>query len=119
MSPYFEYFGIKIITSNDGYAKLSLPFKKELTNPYGMLHGGTIMTLADSAMAVAMSTRFAHPYYTRKLEIKFKSFIKDGFIIAEAKLTNQKKNIIFGKIKVRSNKAILIAEVNATFVVTN
>jgi len=57
-APFMEILGVKIIEAKDGYAKLSMPYKKELTNPYGRLHGGTIMTLADSAIAVAVNSKY-------------------------------------------------------------
>ena len=112
-----EILGVKIIEAKDGHAKLSMPYKKELTNPYGRLHGGTIMTLADSAIAVAVNSKYTHPFYTRELKIKFKSSIEDGSVIAEAKLVGQKRNFVFGKVEVKSDKGELLAEVSATFIV--
>ncbi len=116
-APFMELLGIEIISSEDGCAKLSMPFKKEFTNPYGRLHGGTVMTLADSAIALAVNSKYGHPFYTRELKIKFKSSIEEGMIFAEAKLVDQKKNFVFGKVEVKSDKGELLAEVSATFVV--
>ena len=116
-APFMEILDIKIIETADDYAKLSMPYKKELTNPYGRLHGGTIMTLADSAIAVAVNSKYTHPFYTRELKIKFKSSVENGSIIAEARLIGKKKNFVYGEVEVKSDKGELLAEVLATFVV--
>ncbi len=116
-APFMELLGIEIVTLGDGYAKLSMSYKKEFTNPYGRLHGGAIMTLADSAIALAVNSKYGHPFYTTKLEIKFKSSVEGGMIFAEAKLVDQKKNFVFGEVEVKNNKGKLLAEGSATFVV--
>ena len=116
-APFMELLEIEVVNSEDGCAKLFMPYKKEFTNPYGRLHGGAIMTLADSAVAVAVNSKHEHPFYTRDLKIKFRSSVEDGMIFAEAKLVDQKKNFVFGKVEVKSDKGELLAEVSATFVV--
>lgn len=116
-APFMELLGIKVINAENGYAKLSMSFKKAFTNPYGRLHGGVIMTLADSAVALAVNSKHGHPFYTRELKIKFKSSVEDGVIFAEARLVDKKKNFVFGKVEVKSDKGELLAEVSATFIV--
>ena len=116
-APFMELLEIEVVNSKDGCAKLSMPYKKEFTNPYGRLHGGAIMTLADSAVALAVNSKYGHPFYTRELKIKFKSSIEEGMIFAEAKLVDQKKNFVFGEVEVISDKGELLAEISATFVV--
>jgi acyl-CoA thioesterase len=48
--------GIKIIESRQGYARLSMIVKKEMTNGLDICHGGLIFTLADSAFAYACNS---------------------------------------------------------------
>ena len=116
-APFMELLGIEVIDSVEGYAKLSMPCQKEFTNPYGRLHGGAVMTLADSAVALAVNSKYGHPFYTRELKIKFRSSVEEGIIFAEAKLTDQKKDVVFGKVAVKNDKGELLAEATATFIV--
>lgn len=116
-APFMELLGIEVIDSVEGYAKLSMPYKKEFTNPYGRLHGGAVMTLADSAVALAVNSKYGHPFYTRELKIKFRSSVEKGIIFAEANLTDQKKDFVFGKVEVKNDKGELLAEAAATFIV--
>ena len=118
-APYFDLLGITTVEAQDGRSKLSMPYRKELTNPYGRIHGGAIVSLADSAMAVAMDSRYPHPFYTTKLEVKFKSAVEGGVLWAEARLGEKKKNFVFGKVTVKSDKGDLLAEVSATFIIPN
>ncbi len=40
------------------YAVLKLPYREEITNGSGTVHGGILATLADTAVAFALSTNF-------------------------------------------------------------
>ena len=115
-APFERYLGIKIIKAKDGYAKLKMPYRKEFTNPHGSIHGGAIVSLADTAMAVAIFSKYQHTsFYTVKLEIKFKSPSKRGEIFAEAKVIDKRKRFVFGQVEIKDDKNKLLAQVLATF----
>ncbi len=117
ITPFDSMLGVDILESKQRYAKLSLPFQKKLTNPYGSLHGGVVSTLVDSSMAVAVfSTYPGSLFYTRRLNIKFVSQAKQETIFAEACIIEQKKNFLFGKVLVKNADNQLIAEAVVTFV---
>ena len=95
VSPYPIYLGVEIMERGEGFARLRLPYRKELTNPVGKLHGGAIASVADTAMAVAIGTFVKIPggHSTVKLEMKYKTSVVDGEIIAEGRVTRQKKRL--------------------------
>ena len=118
-APFEKYLGIKIIKAKDGYAKVKMPYREEFTNPHGSIHGGAIVSLADTAMAVAIFSKYLYSsFYTVKLEIKFKSPSKRGEIFAEAKLINRRKRFVFGQVEIKDSKNKLLAQVLATFYLT-
>lgn len=120
MAPFDSMMGIEIIDSKPQFAKISLSFQERLSNPYGSLHGGAISTLVDSAMAIAvLSTYPDNLFYTRRLSIKFISQVKRGAVFAEAYITEQKKNFLFGKVLIKNADNRLIAEALTTFVLNN
>ena len=41
-----------------GHAVLRLPYREQITNGSGTIHGGVLATLADTAVAFALSTNF-------------------------------------------------------------
>ena len=120
ITPFDSTLGVDILESKPRYAKLSLPFQKRLTNPYGSLHGGVVSTLVDSAMAVAVFSTYPDSlFYTRRLNIKFISQAKDNTIFAEAHIVNQKKKFVFGKVLVKNANGQFIAEALTIFVLNN
>ena len=119
-APFEKYLSITIIEAKDGYAKVKMPYRKEFTNPHGSIHGGAIASLADTAMAVAIFSKYLHSsFYTVRLEIKFKSSANKGEIFAEAKVINKRKRFIFGRVEIKDSKDKLLAQVSATFYLTH
>ncbi len=53
---YFKTLGIEVVEMKNGESKLILPFDKKLTQPFDIIHGGAIFSLADSACAVAVAS---------------------------------------------------------------
>jgi len=116
-APFERYLGMKIIEAKGGFAKVKMPYRKEFTNPYGLIHGGAIASLADTAMAVAISSKYPHSsFYTVKLEVRFKLPADKGKIFAEAKVINKKGKFIFGRVEIKDSKNKLLAQVLATFI---
>lgn len=110
-----KYLKMRIVKVEDGYARVYMPYCEEFTNPHGFLHGGAIVSLADTAMAVAIFSGYPRSsFYTVKLEVKFKSPAQSG-VFAEAKIIQKRKKFVFGKVKVKDNQDKLLAEVQATF----
>jgi len=113
---FADLLGIKVLKKEDGQASLVLPLREELTNPYGMMHGGALSSLADSAMASAMHSRFpGRTFFTTQLEITFKAPMKSQEVIAEAKIYDQRLNMHFTEVMMTDNEGELIAQATAAF----
>ena len=54
---FSKSLGIKIIENAEGYSKVSIKLKKNHLNGHGVIHGGIIFTLADTAFANACNSR--------------------------------------------------------------
>lgn len=85
-SPIFELLDIRLLKLEPGYCLLELPVRKELTHNGGIVQGGIITTLADSAIAFAV--RSALPDDTGQtsidLKINFIRPISSGTVTCEA-----------------------------------
>lgn len=44
---YMRYLGVEMLKLTEGYGLGRMRYKEELLNPYGMLHGGSLYSLAD------------------------------------------------------------------------
>ena len=121
VSPYPIYLGVEIMERGEGFARLRLPYRKELTNPAGKLHGGAIASAADTAMAVAIGTFVEIPggHSTVKLEIKYKAPVMDGAIIVEARVTRRKGKLFLAEAEVTNGNGQVVATAAGTFMITH
>ncbi len=51
--PFLELIGVHAVTMRPGEVEATIPFRPELVNPTGYLHGGLLMSALDFAMASA------------------------------------------------------------------
>jgi len=122
VSPFGRHIGVEVLEAEDGFARVKLPYRPELTNPAGKLHGGAIATASDTAMAVAIGSVLGElggpgRHSTVKLEIKYKAAVTDGEIIAEAKVTRRKPRVFLGEAVVKDGNGQVVAIAKATFMV--
>jgi acyl-CoA thioesterase len=121
IAPFGKHLGIEPLEVGEGIARIRLPFRKELTNPAGKLHGGVIATVADSAMAMAVGSVLGEParHSTVKLEIKYKAPVTSGEIIAEATIQRRKQSVFLGEAVIKDGNGQIVAIAKATFMVMN
>ena len=54
--PFVEMLGFELMRFDPGIAEIAVPLREELTNSWGVAHGGVTMTLLDVVMAHAART---------------------------------------------------------------
>lgn len=54
--PFVELLGMELLSFEPGQSELALTLREELTNSWGVAHGGVTMTMMDVAMAHAART---------------------------------------------------------------
>jgi uncharacterized protein (TIGR00369 family) len=99
---------------------LRMPFRREITNGYGVVHGGLLATLADSAMAFALSTNFDGEmgFATADLTIHYFKRARTD-VTARARVVKKGKRINVGIIDLYDTEGDLIATVLTSFMLTN
>ena len=91
--PYYGPLGLKIVEVGEGMAKVRLSYARAVTNPYGMVAGGIITTLADTAVATALLTLVEDEILV-SLEHKINFFRPaKGDLIAEARVLNRGRSL--------------------------
>src|SRR6266702_7589101 len=86
-APFEEFLGMRIEEAVEGRAVLAMPFRVKLAQGKGLLHGGAVTALADTAVAIAIKsvlpegTHFA----TIELGLKFHAPVKGGTVKAVAR----------------------------------
>lgn len=86
-NPAWTLLGIRLKELRPGEATLVLPFRPEILNPWGSVHGGIVTGLADAAGGCALYTRTTPQQRVSSIELKV-NFLKPltGDARAEARV---------------------------------
>jgi 1,4-dihydroxy-2-naphthoyl-CoA hydrolase len=82
-----EHLGMEFIEIGENYLKAKMPVDHRTKQPYGLLHGGASVALAETLGSIgAALVADAEKYYCVGLEINANHVrgVKDGFVIATA-----------------------------------
>jgi uncharacterized protein (TIGR00369 family) len=116
-APFEQLLHINIVEAKDGHAILTLPFIRNFAQGAGLMHGGVLVTLADTAVVMAIKsliqpqTHFA----TVSLQTKFIYPIKQGIVTAKARVTEQQGRILYGQASVYNEDEQPVLEFTSTF----
>lgn len=108
---------MKIVTSGDGTAVLTMPFLIDFAQGSGLMHGGALVSLADTAVVMAIKslvppgTHFA----TTSIETKFMYPVKSGVVTARARVTARRQNRFYGRATLFNQEERPVMEFRATF----
>ncbi len=118
-APYYQLLKISLDQIDEGFARFRMPFRKELTQAYGVVHGGAIATLADTAVAFAMMTIIqpGERVTTVEFKINFLAPVTEEEMIAEARIINKGKRLALADMEVKRGDGKLIAKGLATYII--
>lgn len=87
-SPFERLLGVQILRAEEGQAHLSLPFTLKLSNGGGVMHGGALTSLADTAVAMAIKSLLppGTVFATTDLSMKFVAPVFEGQVHAYARV---------------------------------
>ena len=118
-APFYQLLRISLEKIDEGFARFRMPFSKELTQAYGVVHGGAIASLADTAVAFALMT-LIHPgerVTTAELKMNFLTSVHNGEMIGEARIIHKGKKLVLADMEVKREDGKLIAKGLATYVI--
>jgi uncharacterized protein (TIGR00369 family) len=116
-SPYYRLLGMEVTEIREGESRIQMLFKEELTHPYGIVHGGAIASLADSAVAMALISLVEQKDRIATIEFKINFFvpISKGELKAHAKIIHKGSKTAVGDVEVINEKGKMVAKVIATY----
>ena len=116
-SPYHRLLGIEATEIREGESRIQMLFKQELTHPYGIVHGGAIASLADSAVAMAPISLVEPKDRITTIEFKINYFVpvSKGELKAHAKIIHKGSKTAVGDVEVINEGGELVAKVIATY----
>lgn len=114
--PYAGLLGVQCIAETPGRVITSLVVRPELTNSWGVAHGGALMSLLD--MTLGMSAKSLDPdaigAATVELKVNFLS-AASGELVAEGHARRAGRSLVFAEGEVRDAAGEVLAKATGTF----
>jgi len=111
---FSQWLGINVLESEPGYCKLSMEIRKDMTNGFGVCHGGITFSLADSALAFASNSRgFVSLALENNINFTRKVNIGDTLTAESEELQNGRTIGVY-KIRISNQDGDLVAEFRGT-----
>ncbi|BCS53280.1 PaaI family thioesterase [Geobacter sp. SVR] len=117
LAPFEEYLGMEIREACDGRALLIMPFRVLHCQGAGLMHGGAVTSLADTALAIAIKTLLPEGTHFATIEMKltFHSPVQWGTVSAHARVLERKDRDISGKVDIITEDGVKAASFQAVF----
>lgn len=118
--PYFPTLvGLELEEVRTDYARMRLPFRPELEQPAGVVHGGAIATLIDTVVvpAVGQAYGIGWAYFTIQMDIRYIGAVVGQDAIAEGWIEQRGRTLIFCRAEVRTPDGKLAADGTITYTV--
>jgi acyl-CoA thioesterase len=110
--------GIEIDSIEPGRARLSLEVREELLQLQGIMHGGVIATIIDTAVAFAIigTSEPDDRFTTVEMKVNYLAPIREGRIVADARLVRDGRRIVVADCDLFDSKGRLAAKGLLTYI---
>ncbi|PYS80821.1 MAG: phenylacetic acid degradation protein [Acidobacteria bacterium] len=116
--PYARLLGLEFVGAERGTATFSLEVREELTRMGGIVHGGAIASLLDTAAAFAVHTLLAPEArtVTVDLTVHFLRPVSTGRVEARARVLREGRRIVIISVEATDQAGVLVATATTTYV---
>ena len=116
--PYAHLLGIELDEISEGVATLGLNVRQELKQNHGVVHGGAIASLIDTAMAFAIITMLApgERVTTVDLTVSYLRPLTKGRITARAGVVRSGRRLLVVSADVFGDDGILASTALSTYI---
>ncbi len=115
-----EWMGIEYLEASAGYIKAKMPVDRRTMQPYGILHGGATIALAEtlgsfgSALLVDMEK---YNVVGQQMSANHLRSARNGYVFGEARIIHQGKQTHIWNIDIKDEKERLISVCRFTVMV--
>lgn len=101
------------------YARMRMPFRSNLKQPAGLVHGGAIASLIDTVVVPAIGGGYDEPrrYITIDMQIQYVGALVDQDAIAEGWIVRRGRSVVFCRVEVFAASGDLVATGTLTYMV--
>lgn len=114
MNAFMLHNHIELESVGPDRAAFRLTIRPESRNPYGMVHGGAIYTLADNATGAAAHTDGRY-YVTQTSSLHFLRNQSEGTVRAEARVRHRGRSTCLVEVDITGTDEVLLATGEFTF----
>lgn len=118
--PFVHTLGLELLQFEGGHAQIAIDLREDLTNAWGVAHGGLLMTLLDVAMAHAARSpmQAGGEPYPGVVTIEMKtSFMRpgQGRLVAHGALMHRTATMAFTEGRVVDPQGQVVSHATGTF----
>jgi uncharacterized protein (TIGR00369 family) len=119
-SEFYRWAGIELMTAEPGRVQVGFDAGAQHVNLQGLVHGGMLATLADTAMGLAVRTVLepGRRHVTVQLGVEFLAPGRPGRIVAEGRTLKIGRQLGFAEADVKDAAGRLLARAHSTLSVT-
>jgi uncharacterized protein (TIGR00369 family) len=119
--PMAQLVGMRLLTVGDGEVVVACDAEERFYNPLGVVHGGLLCTLLDTAMGLATTTTLPAGTGFGTIEIKV-SFLKavradDGELRAVGRVVKRGRRVTFAEGEVRNAAGDLVGSATSSLLI--
>ncbi|WP_400243096.1 hotdog fold thioesterase [Niallia sp. JL1B1071] len=106
-----ESLGIKIVTVKNGGCIATMPVDERTKQPFGYLHGGASVALAETAASIGAASLVdgqKQAVFGQEINANHIRSVKEGIVTATASVIHQGKSSMVYEIKIVNEKEELI-----------
>ena len=117
-SRFVHHVGVTVDQALPGHSRCSLQIQDFHRNPSGVVHGGAIFTLADTAMGAALMASLDEDFVCATVEIRLAYFkpVFDGPLTCDAVIVNKGKTLASMEASILIGSK-LVSKASATFAI--
>jgi acyl-CoA thioesterase len=118
-SPFNQWAGMELVSVGDGRAELGMDLQPHHFNPQGIVHGGIITALADTAIGLALRSRLRSglTHRTAQLNVHFLAKGDGNRIVGRGRAVHSGQRMGYGEADVVDAQGQVLARATATFIV--
>jgi uncharacterized protein (TIGR00369 family) len=115
-SAFHKWMGMSLVEAREGEVELTLEAQPHHLNLQGLLHGGVLATLADTAAGLAVRTKLeaGRRHVTIQLGVQYLSAGGPGRIVARGRTVRVGRQIAHAEAEIHDANGRLLATAQAT-----
>ena len=103
--------GLQLDELRTDYARIRLPFRDELEQPAGSVHGGAIATMIDTVVVPAIGSGYdeRRPFATVSMNVEYRSAAVRQDLVAEGWVEHRGRSMVFCRAEVATGTGKVVA----------